>query len=77
MRDRFLWVRFEDLCDHPEHELGRILRFAGRPRSTAAMSVARQVHRPQSMGRGLRELDRIGPTEAQLSYLSSLGFATP
>ena len=48
--DRYLMVRFEDLCDEPERFTSQILRFAGRPLDRLVETHA-MVERPKSIGR--------------------------
>ncbi len=77
MPGRFMWVRFEDLCAEPERELARVLEFCGAHGATeVARDLAGEVHPPDSLGRGVRCLDRIRPDRTDLDYLASLGFDT-
>ena len=50
MGERYLHVRWEDLCQEPAKLTGRILAFAGCTRGSAS-EVSRIVQRPNSMGR--------------------------
>jgi hypothetical protein len=38
--ERFLWLRYEDLVTHPEHELTRVCRFLGLEYDAAMLSFA-------------------------------------
>jgi hypothetical protein len=73
MPDRFLFVRFEDLCADPRVELERLFEFSGivAPGRVAEM-LAPMVRPPASMGRGvgLSDLDAT-----DVDYVRSLGFA--
>lgn len=50
LRNRYLPIRFEDICDHPESEIRRIQQFIN---STAEdpNNLARLVKKPKSIGR--------------------------
>lgn len=72
--ERFLVLRFEDLCDEPERELGRVLELAGLDAGPERMSrLAAQVRRPESAGRW-REHGTGHFSAAQLAAVESLGF---
>jgi hypothetical protein len=72
--ERFLVLRYEDLCDAPERELGRVLALGGLdagPERLAALGA--QVRRPASVGRW-RERGTGQFGAAQLEAVESLGF---
>ena len=72
--ERFLVLRFEDLCDEPERELGRVLALAGLDPGPERLSrLAARVRRPDSAGRW-RESDTGLFSAAQLAAVESLGF---
>lgn len=75
MGERFLFVRFEDLCRNPEMEVPRILAFAGAPSDSATLERAiRLVEPPASIGRySARSLDDFDPDD--VAFVRSLGFA--
>jgi hypothetical protein len=77
MGERFLWLRFEDLCTRPEAELRRLVDFIGAPWDDQRFGeLVEQVRAPSSLGRGLRAIDRIRPDRDQLELLAASGFAT-
>lgn len=76
MGDRFLEVRFEDLCAAPAETFTRVLEFCGaaNPGSLAAR-LAPSVRPPSTMGRGaLSHVSTRGFDRADLDYVESLGF---
>jgi hypothetical protein len=74
MGDRFLFVRYEDLCDDPRGELGRLLRFCGvEDADGAAERLAEGVRPPSDRGRGLG-ITGLDPDD--VAYVRSLGFVT-
>ncbi len=74
MGDRFLFVRYEDLCDDPRGELGRLLEFCGvQDADAAADRLAEGVRPPSDRGRGLG-ITGLDPDD--VAYVSSLGFVT-
>lgn len=75
MPDRFLFVRFEDLCADPLTGLERLFRFCGVDAADlAAEAAAPSVRRPDSLGRGLGRAD-FDVDRADVAYVRSLGFA--
>jgi hypothetical protein len=48
--ERYLRVRFEDLCDRPAEHVARIVSFAGLP-ATGLDAIIRLVKKPTSIGR--------------------------
>ena len=48
--DRYLEIRFEDICDHPEQEIRRILQFIHSADHDPSR-LARLVKKPKSIGR--------------------------
>ena len=50
LRDRYLRIRFEDICDRPTEEVARILEFAERP-AGGLDEMAALVRKPKSIGR--------------------------
>jgi hypothetical protein len=71
---RFIVVRYEDLCDHPERELGRVLELAGLDVGAERLSrLAAEVRRPDAAGRW-RERGTGHFSAAQLAAVESLGF---
>lgn len=50
LRDRYLEIRFEDICDRPEQEVGRILQFL-QSTDQQPSHLARLVRKPKSIGR--------------------------
>jgi hypothetical protein len=72
--ERFIVVRYEDLCDEPQRELGRVLELAGLDVGAERISrLAAQVRRPDSAGRW-RERGTGQFSAAQLAAVESLGF---
>jgi hypothetical protein len=73
--DRYLLVRFEDLCFDPVGSAARVTEFFGLPVDAAA-AAAEEVVAPASLGRWrtqdpqlIAELERVaGPTLAELGY---------
>lgn len=73
---RFLLVRFEDLCAHPQDEVRHILSFVGANLGDDAVQrAARAVVRPESIGRrwkgSLADFDA-----ADVAFVHSVGFNT-
>lgn len=48
--ERYLRVRFEDLCDHPAEHVAQLLKFAGVP-ATRLNAIVGMVKKPGSIGR--------------------------
>ena len=72
--ERFLVLRYEDLCDQPERELGRVLELAGLDVGAERISrLAADVRRPDSAGRW-RERGTGQFSAAQLAAVESLGY---
>lgn len=72
--DRFLFLRFEDLCANPEKEIGRLLSFAGiAPEAELVRRTALLVSPPASLGRR-GGLDLATIDAADIQYMKSLGF---
>jgi hypothetical protein len=72
--ERFLLLRYEDVCDAPERELGRVLGLAGLDVGPERLAeLAAQVRRPDSVGRW-RERGTVQFGDAQLAAVESLGF---
>lgn len=79
--DRFLLLRFEDLCEQPAREAARFLRFLGRdPDPTTVSRLAAVVHVPPSLGRH-RGTDLSQFRHQDLEVLEDVGYrassATP
>lgn len=75
MPGRVLWLRFEDLCASPEHELTRLFEFCGVPDpEQSAASAADEVRPPATLGRGRRHLAEIHPRAEDLELVAELGF---
>lgn len=71
--ERVLIVDFDELCDRPEHVLGRILTFCGVDDVPAAQ-LAGLVQPPDSRGRFRQhDLSQFAPED--LAYVESLGYA--
>lgn len=71
--DRFLYLRFEDLCADPEGELRRLLNFAGLAPGADLAEIAAKVQTPASAGRWRDHADRPF-TEAQVEAVRRFGF---
>ena len=66
--ERFLWLRYEDLIAHPEHELRRICRFLDVPFDPAMLIFHAQEEpdAPIKRGKWFRGVQRpLDPREAQ------------
>lgn len=74
MKPRFLFVRLEDLCSKPDHEVQKILSFAGVKVDTELLNRAMQlVVSPRSIGRHRSySLDIFDPQD--VAFVESLGF---
>jgi hypothetical protein len=71
--ERFLFLRFEDLCRAPEVQIGRLLEFAGLDHDDAIVRrLAAEVEAPASMGRWRRNAGIFTP--AQIEAVGSFGF---
>lgn len=72
--DRYLLVRFEDLCDSPKTAIRRIYEFLNVHNSID--SAAARVHRPDSLGRWrrLEARDRAALTEYAVEALQRFGY---
>jgi hypothetical protein len=76
LRDRYLEVRYEDLCRGFEATAGRVLRFAGAPRPARAIARVRPLVRTDRIGKYLRRprreiravLKEIKPLLLSLGY---------
>lgn len=75
MGERFLFIRFEDLCGAPEKYVRLILSFAGAPTSPAIIDrVVHLVEPPASIGRfAARSLAEFDADD--VDYVRRLGFA--
>lgn len=73
--DRFMLLRFEDLCVSPEEQIWRLAAFLDRPVESAEVNrLSAVVHRPESIMRYKRHrLDVFG--EEQLAAVEEFGFA--
>jgi len=72
--DRFLFMRYDDLCRSPAEELGRLLQFAGVAQDDALVArLATGVRSPDSLGRW-RTHGRGAFTPAQRAAVESFGF---
>jgi hypothetical protein len=73
--DRYLRIRFEDLCNNPEPETKRIVEFIGRPLDTVP-ALARLVQKPKSIGRwqtyDAGDVDKV--IEIGSEYLVEFGY---
>jgi len=75
MKDRFLLVRFEDLCAEPEREIARILAFVGLDVSGERLAeMAAIVRPPASIGRW-RAHGAVAFDPADVAYVRQLGFS--
>ncbi len=75
MRDRYLRLRFEDLCAEPERRVAEVLRFFGAE-GDAARIAAEEVHAPPSLGRW-RDAEpelRAALTERAADALARFGY---
>lgn len=72
--DRFLYLRFDDVCADPPGELRRLLDFAGVPPGDDLATIASKVQTPSSTGRWRTHDDRPF-TEEQVDAVRRLGFA--
>ncbi len=71
--DRFLFLRFDDLCADPEGELHRLLEFAGVEPGDQLPAIAAKVQTPASSGRWRDHLDHPF-TEEQVEAVRRFGF---
>ena len=74
LKDRFLFLRFEDICSHPEPQIERLLSFCGIvPYDEMRRRCAALVAAPPSVGR-----HRHYPPELfrddDIAYVRDLGF---
>lgn len=76
MAERFLFLRFEDLCLAPERELSRFARFLGlEVEASLVARLTRLVVPPKSIGRFRTEA--AGPFDPEdVEYVARLGFET-
>ena len=75
--DRFLLVRFEDLCERPAEAITRLFAFLQQPLSDAtAATLASMVEAPSSIGRYRQQPWREHITASQLERLERLGYST-
>ncbi len=73
--DRYLRVRFEDLCNHPAQYVAQILKFAALSPARAE-AIARRVQKPGSIGRWrsfepalVQKVEKVGrPWLTQFGY---------
>ena len=72
--DRFLYLRFDDLCAAPEAELRRLLEFAGVPAGDELAAIAAKVATPPSSGRW-RHQGELPFADEQVAAVHRLGFA--
>lgn len=71
--DRFVLLRFEDLCADPEATIDRLLERLDVVAGVERAGLARLVRAPASLGRHhSREVPGLGPTEAEV--LKRLGY---
>lgn len=70
---RFLYLRFDDLCAHPEAELRRLLEFAGVAPGDDLPAIASKVVTPASTGRWRAHPDRPF-REEQVEAVRRFGF---
>jgi hypothetical protein len=71
--ERFLFLRFEDLCRAPEVQIRRLLEFAGLVHDDALVGrLAAEVEAPASIGRWRRRAGTFTP--AQIEAVGSFGF---
>lgn len=71
--DRFLFLRYDDLCRDPEGELARLLLFAGVEPADDLSVLAADVTTPSSLGRWRTHADRPF-TADQIEAVRSFGF---
>ncbi|MBL8777976.1 MAG: sulfotransferase [Acidimicrobiales bacterium] len=71
--DRFLYLRFDDLCAEPEAELRRLLDFAGVAPGADLAEIAAKVQTPASAGRWRDHADHPF-TDDQLEAVRRFGF---
>ena len=71
--DRFLFLRFDDLCADPETELRRLLDFAGLLPGTDLTEIAANVRTPPSSGRWREHRERPF-TDEQVEAVRRFGF---
>ncbi len=72
--DRFLYLRFDDLCAEPEAELRRLLEFTGVEPGDDLPAIAAKVQTPSSTGRW-RDHDDRPFSEEQVEAVRRFGFA--
>lgn len=66
--ERYLRVRFEDVCTGPAAAARRLVAFAGGADDTASLAAAAEVHPPADIGRGADVVDTAGiPVAARLA----------
>ena len=73
--DRYLRIRFEDLCDHPEEQTERIVDLIGAPRDKVK-ELAALVRKPKSIGRWKTFEDKAVDDVLSLGaeYLKEFGY---
>lgn len=71
--DRFLYLRFDDLCAAPEAELRRLLEFTGVAPGDDLPAIAAKVQTPASSGRW-RDHDDRPFSDEQVEAVRRLGF---
>jgi hypothetical protein len=68
MGDRFLLIKYEELCNHPEREIERLLSFLGR---SGKLNELKELIKPTSIGRH-RYADLSEFSSEQLQSVDSL-----
>jgi len=72
--DRFLLIRFEELCDLPEEGLDRLADFLGRPMTQEEIKrLAATIRRPETFMRYKRHDLKLFD-EKQLAAVEKMGF---
>lgn len=75
LNGRFLLLRFEELCDRPARELGRLFDFLGmRVDGDQMTELAAQIHSPDSRNRYQHRPWRSDFSAQQLERLEALGY---
>ena len=75
LKERFLFLRFEDLCNDPAEQIACLLEFLDIPANNVNLSdLCKLVIPPDSIGRFRQhDIARFDPVEVE--YVNSLGFA--
>lgn len=71
--DRFLFLRYDDLCRHPERELEGLAAFLGVRDAPAVARLRGMVVPPSSLQRS-KHVPRSAFDAADVAYVESLGF---